>query len=92
MQSWNDELASVAQQYAEKCVFDHNPLRTDQQGTFRYVGENLAVNTRQAQNYTREVESWYSEVAYYDYVENKCTDVCGHYTQVHFSWCCAYSI
>ncbi len=80
-QIWNDELAVLAQQYAEQCIFDHNPLRTNQQRIFRYIGENLAVNNRQ-RNYTREVERWYREVSEYDFVEDSCTEVCGHYTQV----------
>ena len=29
IQIWNDELATVAQNYAEGCVFRHNPNRSD---------------------------------------------------------------
>ena len=39
------------------------------------------MNNRQ-RNYTREVERWYREVSEYDFVEDSCTAVCGHYTQV----------
>ena len=71
-------------------MFQHNGQRTTQQGTFSYVGENLAVHTGSV-NYTREVERWNDEVADYDYATNGCTRnrVCGHYTQVrcHFCFC-----
>ncbi len=72
----------LAQHYAEQCIFDHNPFRTNQQQTFLYVGENLAVNNRLQKNYTREVERWHKEVSEYDFVKDSCTGVCGHYTQV----------
>ncbi|XP_064398519.1 peptidase inhibitor 15-like [Halichondria panicea] len=82
MMIWNDDLAVLAQHYAEQCIFDHNPFRTNQQQTFLYVGENLAVNNRLQKNYTREVERWHKEVSEYDFVKDSCTGVCGHYTQL----------
>ena len=27
---WDDKLAAVAQEYAEKCVWEHNPKRTEE--------------------------------------------------------------
>ncbi len=86
MQVWNDELAQVAQTYAEQCVFDHNPGRVSQQATFSSVGENLFASTGMA-DYEGFVQGWYDEVADYDYASNSCGAgaVCGHYTQVSIS-------
>ena len=90
MQAWNDELASVAQSYAEQCIFEHNNDRVSQQGTFSSVGENLAMETESVANYTALVEGWNSQVENYNYEQNSCTVVCAAYTQVrcklkHFS-------
>ena len=78
---WSDELAQVAQTYAEQCVFQHNPDRISQQNTFSSVGENLFAGSGPA-DYEAAVQSWYDEVADYDYALNTCGAVCGHYTQV----------
>ena len=85
-QVWSDELAMVAQNYAEQCVFEHNANRVSQQSTFTSVGENLAATTGLA-NYTGLIRNWYDENQYYDYSLNSCAQgqVCGHYTQVHSS-------
>ena len=84
MQVWNDELAMVAQNYAEQCMFEHNADRVSQQSTFSSVGENIAATTASA-NYTDLVKNWYDENQDYDYSSNSCAQgrVCGHYTQVH---------
>ena len=81
LQSWNDDLAQVAQNYADNCVFEHNSNRASQQSTFTSVGENLFAGSGQA-NYTSAVLSWYNEVQDYTYSSNSCSGVCGHYTQV----------
>jgi hypothetical protein len=80
-QVWNDDLAMVAQNYAEQCVFEHNDNRVSQQSTFSSVGENLAATTGSA-NYTRLVRNWYDENQDYDFSSRSCANVCGHYTQV----------
>ena len=80
---WSDDLAEVAQNYAEVCVFDHNSNRVSEQTEFTSVGENLAAGSGAA-NYTRFVQNWYAEVEDYNYASNTCDDneICGHYTQV----------
>ena len=82
-QQWSDELAMVAQNYADKCVFAHNSQRADQAPSFVTVGENLFVTQSQNVNYTAFVQAWHSEVKKYDYVSNTCSTVCGHYKQVY---------
>ena len=83
-QEWNDELAGIAQTYADQCMFIHNDDRSSQSTTYTSVGENLFVTSSQQVNYTQFVEAWYGEVMDYDYTSNTCQNgsVCGHYTQV----------
>ncbi|XP_060081874.1 peptidase inhibitor 16-like [Ylistrum balloti] len=78
--SWSDELAAVAQNYAERCVWSHNPSRSEAP-SFSYVGENLFL-TSGTYNGEGVVNSWVSEVKNYNYATLGCTSVCGHYTQV----------
>lgn len=82
---WSDELAAVAQAYAETCVFRHNPERSQQAGQlYAYVGENLAITSNPKKNYTDLINSWFQEREYYDFETNSCLpgQMCGHYTQV----------
>lgn len=85
MQVWNAELATVAQNYAAQCVFEHNSQRVSQQSTFTSVGENLYASSGLAVNYTSAVQSWFNERSDYTYETNTCAEnsVCGHYTQVY---------
>ena len=81
-QQWSDELATIAQIYANKCTWGHNKNR--QTKTFSYVGENIFTTTGTVSNYGTVVQDWYNEVANYRYSSNTCDPgkVCGHYTQV----------
>ncbi|KAL5467542.1 hypothetical protein EMCRGX_G031790 [Ephydatia muelleri] len=82
---WSDELAAVAQAYAETCVFRHNPERSQQAGQlYAYVGENLAITSNPKKNYTDLINSWFQEREYYDFETNSCLpgQMCGHYTQI----------
>ncbi|XP_069113965.1 peptidase inhibitor 16-like [Argopecten irradians] len=78
--SWSDELAEVAQNYAERCIWSHNPSRSSAP-SFSYVGENLFL-TSGSYNGEGVVRSWVSEVKNYNYFTLGCNGVCGHYTQV----------
>ncbi|XP_028849896.1 GLIPR1-like protein 1 [Denticeps clupeoides] len=73
---WDENLKVVAEQYAAKCVWDHNPDLED-------TGENLYA-TNGAFDPTKAITEWYNEHKFYDYDYNNCTDgeMCGHYTQV----------
>ena len=75
----------MAQAYAEGCVFEHNSDRQSQQSTFDSVGENLAAGTGAA-DFPGFVQAWYDEVADYNFERNNCSRVCGHYTQVLYSY------
>ena len=85
---WSSELAAVAQEHAEQCMFRHNGYRTSEQSTFRYVGENMYVAKLGVfpDNFTAFVERWFDERESFLYHLNGCgwTSVCTHYTQVRF--------
>jgi uncharacterized protein YkwD len=70
--AWSSHIAGVAQAWANRCVFEHSG------GDF---GENLYATTGDG-NAAEVVDSWVSEKESYDYANNSCSDVCGHYTQV----------
>ena len=72
----------MAQNYAEKCVFEHNKHRVSQQSTFTSVGENLAAGTADPADFPGFVQNWHDEVQDYNFKANSCSGVCDHYTQV----------
>jgi hypothetical protein len=92
---WDYTLQNVAQNYAVKCIWAHNPSRTTEaNGKFKYVGENIYywnqnsyLSTSEAS--TRAVNAWNSEKQVYSYYGNQCNPIpndpflwtCGHYTQ-----------
>jgi pathogenesis-related protein 1 len=72
--SWDASIAAAAQGWADGCVFQHDSNRGP-------VGENIYVASWQADS-GEVVDSWASEVSDYNYANNTCSDVCGHYTQI----------
>ncbi|EIM92857.1 PR-1-like protein [Stereum hirsutum FP-91666 SS1] len=70
--TWSDELASAAQSYSAKCVFQHSG------GTLGPFGENLAAGTGDSYDIAAAVKSWTDEVSQYD--PNNPT--ASHFTQV----------
>lgn len=77
--AWDDELAAVAQAWADNCEWGHNDGRSESYPG--YVGENI-YGTSGTPTGAAVTEAWASEEQYYDYDSNSCSDVCGHYTQV----------
>jgi hypothetical protein len=84
---WSSELAATAAAWIAMChdtdapmgLIDHNPNRSV--GHPYYVGENVfgsSGNTTPQQ----VVNLWASEAANYNYQNNSCSGVCGHYTQI----------
>jgi pathogenesis-related protein 1 len=72
---WSDEDAKVAQDYAAKCVFAHNPNRGPR-------GENIYASGGSGRTPKEVVDNWASESKNYNYAANSCSGTCGHYTQV----------
>jgi pathogenesis-related protein 1 len=72
--TWSESDAAVARAHAALCVFEHNSNRGER-------GENLYASTG-AVGPEPVVTAWVNEQKAYNYSTNKCTGVCGHYTQV----------
>ena len=75
---WSADVESVAQQWANHCVYEHNAARGN-------LGENIAASSPGVwPTIVGVVQAWASEVADYDYASNTCAPgkVCGHYTQL----------
>ena len=72
---WSDRLAGIAQDWANRCVFEHRPGN---------LGENLAIGTSGAFPPASHVQRWYDEVSSYDYATGQSRDgqAIGHFTQV----------
>ena len=53
---WNNELAEIAQRWADQCTFDHDSVRTKLDGTG--VGQNayIAYNSRQSDEETIQTD------------------------------------
>ncbi|KAI5096130.1 peptidase inhibitor 16-like [Silurus meridionalis] len=74
--TWDDALSLVAEDYAAKCIWDHNPEVIDD------YGENLFLTTGKL-NVSKSIASWFDEHNNYDYDTNTCrSGMCGHYTQL----------
>ncbi|XP_007503133.2 glioma pathogenesis-related protein 1 isoform X1 [Monodelphis domestica] len=91
--SWDPDLAKTARAWAKRCEFKHNIyLDTAKMAhpTFNPVGENMWTGSLGQFTPTVAIQMWYDEVKNYDYQTQKCTGVCGHYTQV--VWANSYKI
>ncbi|XP_014484388.1 PREDICTED: venom allergen 5-like [Dinoponera quadriceps] len=81
---WDDELAAIAQRWADRCAESHDSLRNVRRFA---VGQNIARTwtTRPPglydgePNWRRQISSWFNEVQYYHTGYSKAT---GHYTQL----------
>lgn len=73
--TWNAQAAATAQAWANNCRFAHNQAIV---GTY---GENLFASTGSATP-TQVTNDWASERASYNYANNTCSAMCGHYTQI----------
>ncbi|XP_036447309.1 peptidase inhibitor 16 [Colossoma macropomum] len=75
--TWGEELSLVAELYAAKCIWDHNPEVQN------IMGENLFISTGPF-NVDKALSDWFGEHADYIYDNNTCSDnmMCGHYTQI----------
>ncbi|XP_056155657.1 peptidase inhibitor 16-like [Lampris incognitus] len=73
---WDSNLKVVAEGYAAKCDWNHNPNLED-------TGENLFASTGPL-DLRMALEKWFLEHLHYDYDNNSCPEdeMCGHYTQM----------
>ncbi|XP_026055576.1 peptidase inhibitor 16-like [Carassius auratus] len=75
---WDETLRLVAEAYASKCIWKHNPQLEELR-----MGENLFVGTGPF-NATKALLNWFKERVDYDFENNSCPEhkMCGHYTQM----------
>lgn len=87
--AWDPALAAVAQAWAQRCTWAHNPghdaayARLTPGGDD--VGENLYVSTHpRADTLAGAVRDWAAEAADYSHATGACAPgrACGHYTQL----------
>ncbi|GAA6046426.1 hypothetical protein JCM3770_004915 [Rhodotorula araucariae] len=71
--TWNAELASTAQAWADKCVFEHSGGDS---------GENIAAWTENSSDVSQGVQMWYDEVSVYDFGNPGYASATGHFTQL----------
>jgi pathogenesis-related protein 1 len=77
--TWSNELAKVAQKWADTlkakgCVFGHSPQQK--------FGENLAAGTSGALDPESTVTMWYDEIKLYTFPNGGFSMQTGHFTQV----------
>jgi len=94
MLEWDDELAYIAQGWANQCYYEHDKCRKTKDGCFDYVGQNLAVAGDSRSNmpdvdWEWAIQAWYDEVKDYDSSKAELFTspgrngaVVGHFTQV----------
>lgn len=68
--AWNTTLATFAQNWSDRCVFEHS------RGAY---GENLGLGYA---NWTTVIDAWYNEVKNYNYSKPGFGGNTGHFTQV----------
>ena len=90
---WDNSIAAFAQEYAERCNFDHSSdsERSSQTGFGgAWVGENLYLTTARLSGASigQAVTSWVNEKEHYNFATGVCSrEPCGHYTQVGLRAC-----
>ena len=81
--SWDDELASRSQQWADKCIWEHG-MTTDCTG--KVAGQNMWIRSGGSSDVDMNhvVRAWANEKAFYHFDTRGCDQgkMCGHYTQV----------
>nr|XP_023666760.1 glioma pathogenesis-related protein 1-like isoform X3 [Paramormyrops kingsleyae] len=88
----DETLAKVAQDWASKCIFSHNPslqIPYKLHPSFRTVGENIWKGSTALFSVENAIQMWVGESKYYSYQTNQCNG-CGHYTQV--VWAKSYKV
>lgn len=90
--TWDPDLAKTAKGWAKRCQFKHNPYigHAEVHPRFRSVGENIWIGSVPAFTPRVAITSWKNEDQFYTYDTNRCSEICGHYTQV--VWATSYKV
>ncbi|XP_071785877.1 uncharacterized protein [Asterias amurensis] len=94
---WDVNLAAMAQQWSDMCIFDHGQPTPNLSPDFAInkIGQNLFLSTSgqgRRPNAEGIVNAWFNEIRYYSYETGSCQDgkKCGHYTQI--AWASTYAV
>lgn len=81
LQTWNDDLAQLATDWAENCYYgSHAHVQSD----LVDYGQNVAGAVQSDPNLSGLMDLWFWQISYYDYDTNTCTGYpCQSYLQVH---------
>ncbi|XP_077626359.1 glioma pathogenesis-related protein 1 [Crocuta crocuta] len=91
--TWKMSIHGGAKTWARNCQFKHNvELHSSYKlhPNFSFVGENIWAGSLSLFSVSSAIADWYDELQYYDFRTHKCTQVCGHYTQV--VWAASYKV
>jgi len=92
---WDEGLENDAKEYANRCVFEHDP-KNDSQGENLFTAVSSIDNVDNIDRLLKGMFRFYNEHQYYNFDNGRCTrQPCGHYTQVVWADTtkvgCAYS-
>jgi len=83
---WNAYLASLAEDWANACVFAHGQPSRQNASALSYtgIGQNLYAISGTSLDISVGIQDWHNEKQYYVFDTPKCAagQQCGHYTQV----------
>ncbi|XP_025739238.1 glioma pathogenesis-related protein 1 isoform X1 [Callorhinus ursinus] len=90
--TWDPALARIAKEWGKNCRFAHNGQLHSKKlhPNFTFVGENIWTGSVSIFSVSSAITDWHSEIQDYDFETQKCTKVCGHYTQV--VWADSYKV
>uniref|UniRef100_A0A673U4D8 SCP domain-containing protein n=1 Tax=Suricata suricatta TaxID=37032 RepID=A0A673U4D8_SURSU len=91
--TWDPVLARVAKTWARNCQFAHNTQLHSSfklHPNFSSLGENIWAGSLPQFSASSAITAWHNEIEYYEFRTQKCTWVCGHYTQV--VWAASYKV
>ncbi|KAL3310125.1 hypothetical protein Ciccas_011312 [Cichlidogyrus casuarinus] len=75
---WDDDLADKAYLLAAQCRVGHDTNTDRRTANFPNVGQNWAGNPSPQEGFA----AWFNEYKSYDFANNQCNSICGHYTQL----------
>ncbi|XP_053440424.1 glioma pathogenesis-related protein 1 isoform X1 [Nycticebus coucang] len=91
--TWDPQLAQIAKAWTKHCRFQHNEqLKPPHKlhPNFTSLGENIWTGSLSIFSVSSAITDWYNEVKHYDFKTRRCSNVCGHYTQV--VWAASYKV
>jgi len=95
MMEWDDRLARLAQEIADRCKFTHTNTGRSNKFGYWYIGENIYLASRwfpSAEIPQDVTDLWWGEKEFYNYNTKACRpgEMCGHYTQM--AWAQSYAL